>query len=195
MGMNAGRCFFEKLSKLLTGRFPDAQSILGVFAVIVSLIYSWTLITSFYKAPSWLLFLTPGQILSIYAYSFSLDLVESVSILTGVLLLEFTIFFPLKSKEEFQSRSILVVFFLLASSATRLLIYQSLESSEAFVSGELIWWVLTLLLGISSAVAISKSKKFRGVVEALAERMIVLLYIYMPLSFLALLVVLVRNIN
>lgn len=193
--MTAGRDSGFGLPKVLTERFPDAQSILGVFAVIVSLIYSWTLITSFYKVPSWLLFLTLGQILSIYAYSFSLDLIESALILMGILLLEFTIFFPLKNKEEFQSRSIVMVFLLLVSSGARLLIYKSLESSEAFINSERLWWVLTLALGAPFAIMMSKNKALRTVLESIAERTMILLYVYMPISFLALLVVLARNIN
>ena len=76
-----------KLVKLFFGRLPDSKSILGVYAIIVTLVYSWTLFTSFYKLPSWMFYLTISQILSVYAYSFSIDLLESIIALTGVFFL------------------------------------------------------------------------------------------------------------
>ncbi len=193
--MNAVRDFAGRLPKLLAGRFPDIQNILGVYAVIVFLIYSWTLITSFYMLPSWLFYLSIGQILSMYAYFFSINLVESILVLVGILLLEFTLFYPLKNKDEFQSRSILTVFALLVSTMTRLLLYKNTETSEAFLSGELTWWVLILLPGILFAVLISKNKRLRSAIEAIAERVSILLFLYTPLSLISLLVVIIRNIN
>ena len=60
-----------KLLKLISERMPDLKNILAVYAFIVTLVYSWTLFTSFYKLPSWLFYLSIGQILSVYAYAFS----------------------------------------------------------------------------------------------------------------------------
>jgi hypothetical protein len=193
--MNAVGNIVGRLTKFFAERFPDTQNILGVYSVIVFLIYSWTLIISFYKVPSWLFYLTIGQILSIYAYSFLANLVESLLILAGVLLLEVTIFFPLKNKDEFQSRSILMAFSILVSSMTRLLLYKSFEASEVFVSGELTWWILTVLLGLFFAITVSKRKKIRGIVEGIAKRVTVFLYVYIPISLLSIIVVIVRNLN
>ncbi|MBC7875871.1 MAG: hypothetical protein H7Y59_01760 [Anaerolineales bacterium] len=185
----------RRFAVLLAERFPDTQNILSIYAVIVSLIYSWTLITSFYKIPSWLFFLTIGQIFSIYAYSFFINLIESILMLIGILLLEYTIFYPLKKRNEFQSRSILMVVFMLSSSMIRLLLYKSYESSGAFVSGELTWWILTLLLGIFFATIIPKSERLKNVIEGIAERLIILLYVYIPFSILSLIIIIIRNIN
>ena len=91
-----------KLLQLFLGRLPERKNILGVYAVIVTLVYSWTLFTSFYKLPSWMFYLTIWQILSVYAYAFSVNLLESILALTGILILEFTLFLAFKKKEEFQ---------------------------------------------------------------------------------------------
>jgi len=184
-----------RLAKWFKDRIPDTPNILGVYAVIVTLIYSWTLITSFYKVPSWLFYLTIGQILSMYAYFFLFNLLESLLVLVGVLLLEFTIFIPLKNKDEFQARSILVVSAVLFSSMMRLLLYKSFESSGAFIDGELRWWIVTVFLGLSLAVFAPKYKMIRNVLESIAERFSVFLYVYIPLSLISIVVVIVRNIN
>lgn len=180
--------------KLFIGRLPDRQSILGVYAIIVTLVYSWTLFTSFYKLPAWMFYLTIGQIMSVYAYAFCTDLAESILALTGILVLELTLFVALKNKAEFQARSILVVLVVLISFMLRLALFQSYEDIETFLSGEMIWWAITLPLGLLLAVFAPKSKMIRNILESMAERAIIFLYIYLPLSFISLIVVIVRNI-
>ena len=182
-----------KLVKLFIGRLPNGKSILSVYAVIVTLVYSWTLFTSFYKLPSWMFYLTISQIISVYAYAFSIDLAESIIALTGVLFLEFTLFLALRNKEEFQARSILIVLVMLISSMLRLALFQTYEDIEAFLSGELMWWAITLPLGMLVAMFVPKSKRVRNILEGIAERAIVFLYIYLPLSFISLIVVIARN--
>jgi hypothetical protein len=183
-----------KLVKLFLGRLPDSKSIIGLYAVIVTLIYSWTLFTSFYKLPSWMFYLTIGQILSVYAYSFSTDLVESILILAGVLFLEFTLFLALKNKEEFQARSVLIVTVVLISSMLRLALFQAYEDIGAFLSSELIWWAIALPFGIILAVFAPKNKRIRNIFAVIGDRTTVFLYVYLPISFISLIVVIVRNI-
>jgi len=181
-------------AKLFVERTPNAQSVLGLYAAIVFMVYSWTLFTSFYKLPSWMFYLTISQILSIYAYAFSVNLAESVLFLAGVLALDFTLFFALRNRDEIQARSILIAFVLLASSMWRLLLFQRYEDSAAFVEGELKWWALTLAIGLPLAALIPKNNGARRILETFTERAAVFLYIYLPLSFISLIVVIARNI-
>ena len=184
-----------KFVRLFAGRFPDTQSLLRVYAVIVFLVYSWTLFTSFYKLPSWMFYLTIGQILSVYAYAFSVDLLESILALIGVLLLEFTLFLALRNnKEEFQSRSILIVLVVLISSMARLILFQGYDDIQAFLNSELTWWAITLPLGLVVAVVVSRMKWVRKILDSASERATVFLYVYLPLSLLSLIVVIFRNI-
>lgn len=185
----------EKLTRLFSKRFPDRKSLWGIYAAIVFLIYSWTLITSFYKLPSWMFYLTIDQILSIYAYSFSLNLIESIFLLIGVLFLEFTLFLGLKDDQEFQTRCILVVSIFLASLMTRLVMFQGYEDSGAFVAGELLWWGIAIPAGLIIAVIGSKFKLLRQIFEAISDRISIFLYVYIPLSLLSLIIVLIRNIE
>jgi hypothetical protein len=183
-----------KLAKLFAGRLPDRQSILGVYAVIVFLVYSWTLFTSFYKLPSWMFYLTIGQILSVYAYAFSVDLLESILALAVVLFLDLTLFLALRNMKEFQSRSILVVLVVLISFMLRLNMFQSYDDIQLFLSGEMTWWAITLPLALITAVIVPRNKWIRRVIETIADRATVFLYIYLPLSLVSLVTVLIRNI-
>ena len=184
-----------KLLKSFTKRMPDGKNLMAVYAVVVTLVYSWTLFTSFYKLPSWLFYLSIGQILSVYAYSFSIDLVESLIVLIVILLLEFTLFLPIKNREEFQSRAIILVTILLGTSMLRLGLFQSYEDINAFLSGEVLWWTIAVPLALILAVFAPRIKMVRSIFEGFAERATVFVYIYIPLSLISLIVVFVRNIQ
>lgn len=67
-------------------RLPAFASILPVFAVIAFLVYGWTMIVFLWKLPSWILYLTLGEILAVFAYSMTFALLESFLILTLLLL-------------------------------------------------------------------------------------------------------------
>ena len=184
-----------KLVNLFLGRLPDRKSILNVYAVIVVLVYSWTLFTSFYKLPSWMFYLTIGQIISVYAYAFSIDLLESLIALAAVLVLNLTIFLPIKNKDEFQSRSIILTVILLGTSMLRLGLFQTYEDINEFLRGETLWWSISIVLGLTLSIFAPKIQIVRNILEGFAERATVLVYIYIPLSILSLIVVLVRNIG
>ena len=75
----------QALKRYIVAHFPDQNSIITVYAVCVVFVYSWTLVVSFWKIPSWLYYLGLGDILSIYAYSMSVNFIESAILLGTVL--------------------------------------------------------------------------------------------------------------
>lgn len=184
-----------KIPNFISERMPDAKSLLAVYAFIVTMVYSWTLFTSFYKLPSWLFYLSIGQILSVYAYAFYIDLIDSLIALTVILVIDFTIFFFLKNKEEFQSRSMILAGILLGTSMLRLALFQNYEDITAFLSGELLWWAIAIPLGLVLAAFAPRIKLVRTIFEGFAERATVFVYIYIPLSLISLVVLFIRNIN
>ena len=182
-----------KLIKPFNERLPKSKHIRNLFAVIVCLIYSWTLITSFYKLPSWLFYLNIGQVASIYAYSFVVDLVESILFTTLILFLGLIPFFILRDKDIFQSRSVIAAVILLGSSMLRLVLFKDNENPGAFADWQLIWWGCTFLLAIFLAAITPKIKWLKNILEGFPERAVVFLYIYLPLSALSFIVVIFRN--
>lgn len=182
-----------RLADFFTGHFPKRENILGTYAVIVMLVYGWTLLTSFYRLPSWMYYLSLSQILSIYAYAFPLNFLESVIMLALVLFLHYALFPISKKREEFSSRSILTALFLLGSSATRLALYKEHVDSAAFISGQALWWSVTAAVALPLILLAPKSAAVRGMFDGFAERALIFLYIYLPLTAVALLVVAARN--
>ena len=182
-----------QLIKSFAARLPDGRNVTGLYAVIVCLVYSWTLFTSFYKLPAWMFYLNLGEIASIYAYAFLFDLVESILLLLVVLFFEFTLFLFFKNREEFQTRAVIMTFALLCSMAMRLARFKGYEEMGGFVNGEPAWWAFAIAISMLCSVLVSKSPLLRRIVGGFTERAVVFLYIYLPLSFLSVVVVIWRN--
>jgi hypothetical protein len=180
------------MSKLIA-RLPERRSVIGVYAVTAFLVYGWTLLASFWKVPSWLYFLKLGEILSVYAYSFVIDFGESVLLLFLVLLIGLLL--PKRWwNEQFTPKSAVWVSVLLGSIMLRLYTNRAPEYWEDFVYNQGAWWGYTLMLGIVLSTLFSRVSWLRKGLETLADRLVVFLYVYMPLTALSIIVVLLRNI-
>jgi len=176
---------------ILFSKLPGRQATLNVYAVIVFLVYSWTLYASFWKVPSWLFFLNAGQILSIYAYSFVVDWVESVLLLSGVILINFLL--PsLWWKEKFLARSISFIIIFLGSIILRLHLYRDPDLREEFVLTQKTWWLFTSLILGFGIWLLPKMTVWVRALEAFADRCLIFLYIYLPLSIVSIVVIIVR---
>jgi hypothetical protein len=182
-----------QLIKSFAARLPDSRNMMGLYAVIVCLVYSWTLFTSFYKLPAWMFYLNLGEIASIYAYAFLFDLVESILLLLVVLFFEFTLFLYFNNREEFQTRAVIMTFALLCSMAIRLALFKDYEQMDGFVNGAPAWLALAIATSMLCGVLVSKSSAVRRIVGGFAERAVIFLYIYLPLSLLSVVIVIWRN--
>lgn len=121
------------MKKLLLDRIPGVKQILGVYAVIVFGVYSWTLFVSFYNLPSWMFYLSAGQIASVYAYALLASLADSLLLLAGVVLADYLLFFMLRDMTEFQSRAIVIAVAVLLCSVIRLYLFSGYEDSAEFI--------------------------------------------------------------
>ena len=177
--------------KKIRARLPDRRSVIGVYATAVFLVYGWTLLASFWKAPSWMFFLKISEILSVYAYSFTIDFVETVILLMTMLLIGFVL--PrCWWNDQFTSKGVVWISVLLGSVMLRLYINRSPEFWEDFVYNQWAWWGYTALLGIVLSIFFSRVDLLRRGLEILTDRLVVFLYIYMPLTALSIIIVFVR---
>ncbi len=175
----------------LIARLPDRRSILNVYATAVFLVYSWTLLASFWKLPSWMYFLRITDILSVYAYSFVIDFIESL-LLSGIVLFAGILLPSRWWNAHFTANSVLWIHILMGSIMLRLYTNRAPDRWESFVYNQAIWWGCTLLLGVVLNYLISRTSLFRQGLENLADRLVVFLYFYMPLTVVAVVVVFVR---
>ena len=179
-------------ANLLSARWPEKRLILNVYAVIVLITYGWSLYTSFWKVPSWMYYLNIGEILSIYAYSFTVNLIESLLLLLACL--SPCLILPSKWwKEEFLSRSLMFVMIFLGSITLRLFLYGSPDYRVDFVAAQRQWWSVTFIVLLLCVWLAPKLAWLKRSLEFFADQCSVFVYFSLPISILSLVVVLIRG--
>jgi hypothetical protein len=170
-------------------RYPRLAQIYPVYAIIVSLVYGWTIYWSFWKLPSWMDFLPLGGIASIYCYLLMANFFESLLVLLGAVIVSL-ILPPKWFRDVFVSRASVLAASVLISFA----FFESHFIKPAEYFHELpIYLVPIMLVGGILGFLAGWIPIVRKGVEILAENAVIFLYISVPLSLLALAVVIVRN--
>ena len=174
----------------ITEKIPKLQDIAPVYAVIVMMIYPWTLTRYFWKLSGWILFASGGDLAAFFAYMVVVNLLESILIL--LVPLSMSIILPRKLfYDRFKTRSVALVLFGLG-----FLIYlnRNLHADAPFPM-TLVQWIPVAGVAILVLVFLVDQVGFlRRVLDELANRLTIFLYISIPVSVIALLVVLMRNI-
>ena len=172
-------------------KIPKLEEIAPVYAVIVMMIYPWTLTRFFWKLSSWILFVSVGDLAAFFAYMVFVNLLESILVL--LVPLAMSIILPRKwFYDRFKTRSISLVLFGLGY-----LIYlnKNLHANSPFPL-TLVRWIPMVVVAILVLVfLVDQVGFFRRVLEELANRLTVFLYISIPISAISLLVILIRNIS
>lgn len=175
----------------LLERFPAQQQIIPVYAMISIFIYPWTILAVF-KSLSvyWILFLRPGDILSVVAYLLLNDFVETVLVLGLLLILSGLLPRRALSDQFVVNGTIITICFL----GSIVLYFQFFKISQLLVDFPY-WLISFLLLTLLLLFAARKVRAVRKTVEFIADRCIVFLYLFLPLTLLSLLLVLARNVS
>jgi hypothetical protein len=175
----------------LKSRFPDKQSIVNIFATAAFIVYGWTIYSSFWKIPSWLFYLRLSEIFSVYAYSFIVNFVESALLTLGVLFLGLFLSGNLW-RDGFISAGVVILAVLVGSALIHMRIYEDPNLRVDFIHSQLRWWAGTVFIAFAVSFICVRVTWLRNLLENLADRFVVFLYFYMPLTLLSLGVVLVR---
>lgn len=172
-------------------RLPTWAQIIPVYAVIVLVIYTWTILWFFWKVPSWLFYLNTGEILTMLAYSLATNLAESLLVLCGPLFLAFIL--PRKwFQDVFVARGAAIC---LAGLGYMIFLANQFQTKEDYPTLSLEPWSFVLaLVGIALLVYLSgRISLLKKVLELVADRVTIFVYILLPLSIISLVVVLVRS--
>jgi hypothetical protein len=176
-------------------RLPSRAEALSVLSIFVFFIFSWTLYRSAWYVPSWLEYLNIWSIAIIIAYVLAFALLESLCMLALVVF--FSLFFPHKIFKEnyaLQGSSLAALVCIGAFLIQRKinLVYR-LELWQ-LVAYPLVGLLLSFLFVLLLAFLLDRFPWLSRLVTALVDRMVIFVYIYVPLGALGLLVVLARNI-
>lgn len=175
----------------MINRLPDRRDVVPVYAVILFLFNIWTVYIYLWKLPSWIKFLTVGEMLSISAYAMATNLLESIIFLSLILLV--TMVLPSSVlKDNFVVRGAWLAISIIGSMIMILML--NAWQGSSFID-HIIYWlmgciVLSCLLFYFS-VRVDLLKRFA---ISASSQLIVFLYISLPVSFFSVVVVTLRNI-
>jgi hypothetical protein len=171
-------------------RLPSLQENLQVFAVIAAFLYTWTILWLFWELPSWLNFLTVGEVLPLFAYALATNFLESILVLAGLNLVCFLLPQPW-FHTSFVPRSFLLVAFGLGY----LMVFISLFGKEAeHPPGLWIWSLVIYALLIPASLLLGRTAIVKNLAEFISDRLTIFLYLLVPLSLVSVLFILLRNI-
>jgi len=172
----------------LLNRLPDKKEIYPVYGLLVLLIYGWSLYHFVWHLPSWIKFLTAEEIGVILCYTLATDFVESLLFLIGLLSISFIL--PADwFRDDFVARSglitlsILILFMFVSYTP---LSYKEFLTLYVLLGGFIYFNLIYLIL--------KKTSLLWKLISLLADHSIIFLYISIPASVIAILVVFVRNI-
>ena len=169
---------------------PPKRDTTLVLASCVFVVFSWSILWFFYRMPGWLPYLDIWGIVGIFAYSVASSLLESILLL--LLLIALAVVLPARwFRDRFAAQGSLLVFLLLFWAALlQTILNLRMWSPDQFLPG----LVLPIMSIMVASILVHRSKHLAQAIRALAERLTVFLALYLPLGFLGLAVVLVRNI-
>jgi len=172
-------------------RLPAKQDIAPVFAVIVSIIYGWSIAAFLRKIPSWILFLQVDEIIIVLVYVLTVTFLGSI--LFMIFLLFFCILLPVQYfKNYFAAQGALASLSLIGSVAIYINRYS--EYGAGFLKYGPIWLGVTIMIAVFLSYLAIRVRFLRRAILWVADRLIIFLYVFVPLSVISLSMVILRNI-
>ena len=176
----------------MKNRLPRIQDIVPVYAVISFMIYGWTFVLFFWKLPSWLNFMTPAQLFGAFSYGILTNVIESLIVISGLLCL--CILLPSRYlRDAFVDRGTMITIIGLGS----VMLYQYKYGAVRFdfANDIRLWAIATVLIILLFVFLTTKVKFLKSAMLNISDRMIIFLYIFVPLSVICVLDVIIRNLG
>ncbi|HJQ13232.1 MAG TPA: hypothetical protein VJ830_00680 [Anaerolineales bacterium] len=171
-------------------RLPEFQSIVQVYAVIAVLFAGWTITAFLWKLSAWLLLLNLGEVFTIFSYAMAANFLESLSILL-LLLIACSLLPARVLRDEFVVRGTILSAGIIGSLMVFVgsQMYFGIERGVLLLIAPLSVLILTAFL-LQRA---SKLHQVRSIAVLFSDRVVVFLFILLPLFAVASIYVLFRN--
>jgi len=167
--------------------------LLAVFGFAAFLVYSWSIVISFYELPSWLHYLSLTQLAAIYGYMFIVDFAECLLLLVATQAAELLLFRPLLGSPGSVARSVILIGVFLGTAMLRLVRFEYFSELEMFVQSEVGWWAVAVVVAGTALTVVHRAEPIRRLLEGLADRTAVLLIAYLPLTAIGGIIVMARS--
>ena len=172
-------------------RLPEFQSILQVYAVIAVMFVAWTITSFLWKLSAWLLLLNLGEIFTIFSYAMAANFLESLVIL--FLLLTISALLPARFlRDDFVVRGTILSLGLIGS----LMAFVGAQMQFGIGSGLFLLSAPLVVLTLMAFLLYRSStyRRLRSTAGWLSDRVVVFLFVLIPLFAVASVYVIFRNV-
>lgn len=176
--------------KNLKSRLPQPAEIYQVLAVIAFMIYAWTITVFVYTFPSYINFLTSGEIMVLFAYSMTSAFFESLIILS-ILLVVCMILPAHAMRDVFLTRGTWAAIIGIGYLMTYMFIFS--RQSFELIAQLPFWSLLGLLLTFGGTYFSPRSRGMVTAAASISDRLLVFLFLFSLLSIISIPVVLYRH--
>lgn len=175
----------------LLKRFPEKGQMVSVYAVGATILYSWAFFNAIQEfAKNWSLHLNISEILGLFSYTMAGTFLESVLFFLVLLLISFILPKKIFSDKFILRGTILTITFLgsIIYLYTQTFTYGLLDNIGKWGVFFASFTFLLILLGEVNEFA-------ARVIQSIADRCTVFLYVYLPISFISMIVIFIRNVS
>ena len=171
---------FSIVKKWWLDRTPQFSELLPVYSTVAFFLYAWMLMHFFWKVPSWLYFLSVGEVLSLLAYSLFVNLVESI-VLT-LFVIGICLLIPISLlRGKFVAYGGVLGFMLLLWIAA----FDLISAWIVLSTTQMLAWLLCVLLTIPIFLFfVIRYPSLQRIISNICGRFVVFLYLTIPLSLL-----------
>jgi len=175
-------------------RLPNRQAILQVYAVIAVMLSGWTITAFLWKLSAWLLILNIGEIFTVFAYAMVVNLIEGLIVLL-LLSMACVVLSPSFLRDHFVVRGTILAAGLIGSliAFVRFHMEFGIQSGLKLLTGPLIVLLLTVIL-LNFPSRFRFGRFLHSAVLWISDRLIVFLYILVPLYIVLFTYIIYRNI-
>ena len=173
-------------------RLPPTQDIVLVWAACVFAVYGWAILAFFRRVPAWLFYLDSWDVIGIFAYTQVFALLES-GIALGVIIFIGAILPARFFKDRFVAQGIMLVFL---TAGWAIAAHYSAKASNLWSPKTLLIWLAMYLASIGGSYALlCRYERLEDSINSFANRLTVLLYVYIPVTISSIVIVILRNIS
>ncbi len=162
------------------------KDILPVCGVIVAVIYSWNLYRFVWILPSWLKFLTVGEIFNILSMTLAISFLDTLLVLGLLIIVALIVPFQW-FRDDFVFRGCLFGLYVLIFAVYLASNVVPLNLLPVYSMGSLVVFIFLQLWG-------GRVLRIRSLVLVLADRAIVFLYVYLPMTLVGIVSIVLRAI-
>lgn len=162
---------------------------IAVLAVAVFVCFSWTIIGFFNKLSSFILYFTPLEIANIFAFMMAFALLESLAA-AGLLILLSAVLPSSWLKDGFAFKGFVI---LLVATITAVLFQKALRDYFPSMQTLLTYSLIPLLVMAFLVWFIHSRPRLQKILLIVQDRILIMLFIYVPIGVIGLLVVMARD--